>query len=139
MSTLDIQAEKNKKQLSRTIGAYFIASVAAIAIDQIYGVYSHGVDSAAMTWMFLYPLVGGALICLLIGKLVPHIATSGRLRWFLNLHNSGIAALTIASLLKGVFEIAGTNSPHLVYYSAAGWGFIVAGLIIIVQTRKGSP
>lgn len=109
-----------------------IMSAAAVVVDKVYGIYSHGVDSAAMTWMFLYPLIGGALYCFIIGKLFPRITHSTSCRVFLNLHNSGIAALTIASLLKGVFEIAGTSSSHLVYYNAAGWGFLAAGLITMV-------
>lgn len=61
MSTLAFNTGKYGKQLRRTIWAYLIVSAAAIAVDKGYGVYSHGVASAAMTWMFLYPLVGGAL------------------------------------------------------------------------------
>jgi hypothetical protein len=127
--TSAINTGKFEKQLRRTVWAYLIVSAAAVAIDKVYGAYSHGVDSAAMTWMFLYPLAGGALYFFIIGKLFPRITHSVSCRVFLNLHNSGIASLTIASLLKGVFEIAGTNSPHLVYYNAAGWGFIAAGLL----------
>lgn len=116
-------------------------AAAAAAVDKVYGIYSHGVDSAAMTWVFLYPLVGGALYCFIIGRLIPSITNFVSCRVFLNLHNSGIAALTIAGLLSGVFEIAGTNSPHLFYYNAAGWGFIAAGLITmaaqIAVRRRG--
>ncbi|MFC7677535.1 hypothetical protein [Paenibacillus sp. GCM10028914] len=141
MSTLAINKGRYEKQLSRTAWIYLIISAAAVAVDKVYGIYSHGVDSAAMTWMFLYPLIGGALYCFIVGKLFPRITHSASCRVFLNLHNSGIAALTISSLLKGVFEIAGTNSPHLVYYNAVGWGFLAAGLItmvapLLVDVRK---
>ncbi|RIX48664.1 hypothetical protein D3P08_24500 [Paenibacillus nanensis] len=124
-----IKTGKYEKQLRRTVWGHLIAAAAAAAVDKVYGIYSHGVDSAAMSWMFLYPLVGGALYCFIMGRLFPSITHSVSCRVFLNLHNSGIAALTIASLLSGVFEIAGTNSSHLFYYDAAGWGFIAAGLI----------
>jgi hypothetical protein len=100
--------------------------------DKIYGFFGHGVDSAAMTWMFLYMLLGGALFYFIIERLIPHITKFAGCRVFLNIHNSGIATLTLASLLKGIFEIAGTNSPYLVYYYMAGWTFIVAGLIIML-------
>jgi len=129
---LAINKGKYEKQLRRTVWSHLIMSAVAVAVDKVYGIYSHGVDSAAMTWMFLYPLIGGALYCFIMGKLFPRITHSVSCRVFLNLHNSGIAALTIASLLKGIFEIAGTSSHHLVYYNAAGWGFLAVGLITMV-------
>jgi exopolysaccharide biosynthesis protein len=55
-----------------------------------------------------------------IGKVIPNFTSFNHCRLFLNVHNSGIAALTLASLLKGVFEIAGTNSPHILFYYLAG-------------------
>jgi hypothetical protein len=128
---LDINKRNNKKQLGKTIWAYLILSVAAVVIDKVYDAFGHGVDSAAMTWMFLYPLLGGALFYFIIKTLIPHITKFADCRVFLNLYNSGIAALTLASLLKGILEIAGTNSPYLKYYYMTGGIFIAAGLIII--------
>lgn len=122
----------NGKQLGRTIWAYLILSAAAVVVDKVYGIFGHGVDSAAMTWMFLYPLLGGALFYFIIERLIPHITKFTGCRVFLNIHNSGIATLTLASLLKGIFEIAGTNSTYLVYYYMTGGAFIAAGLIIML-------
>jgi hypothetical protein len=128
---LDINISNNEKQLGKTIWIYLILSAAAVVIDKVYAIFGHGVDSAAMTWMFLYPLLGGALFYFIIGRLIPHITKFVGYRVFLNIHNSGIAAFTLASMLKGIFEIAGTNSPYLVYYNMAGAGFIAAGLVIM--------
>ncbi|KZL89282.1 hypothetical protein CLMAG_55050 [Clostridium magnum DSM 2767] len=132
MSILDINKKNNEKQLRKTIWAYLILSVVAIVVDKVYGIFAHGVDSAAMTWMFLYPLLGGALFCFIIQRLIPHITKFTGCRVFLNVHNSGIATLTFASLLKGIFEIAGTNSTYLVYYYMTGGVFIAASLIIML-------
>lgn len=131
LSILGINTKNNKKQLRKTILVYLILSAAAVAVDNVYGIFSHGVDSVAMTWMFLYPLLGGAQFFFIIDKLVPYVTNFVGFRLLLNIHNSGIATLTLASLLKGVFEIASTNSPHLVYYYGIGWVFIAAGLIIM--------
>ncbi len=109
-----------------------ILSVVAIVVDKVYGIFGHGVKSAAMTWMFLYPLLGGALFYFIIERGIPHITKFAGCRVFLNIYNSGIATLTIASLLKGIFEIAGTNSPYLVFYYMTGGIFIVVGLVIIL-------
>lgn len=131
MSILDIN-KKNKKQLGKTRWTYLISSVVAIVVDKVYGIFGHGVESAAMTWMFLYPLLGGALFYFIIERVIPHITKFAGCRVFLNIYNSGIATLTLTSLLKGIFEIAGTNSPYLVYYYVTGGIFIVVGLIIML-------
>ena len=132
MSILDINNKNNEKQLKKVIWVYLIFSVLAIVVDKAYGIFGHGVESASMTWMFLYPLLGGGLFYFLIKMFVPHVTKFAGWRVFLNIYNSGIVTLTIASLLKGIFEIAGTNSTYLVYYYIMGGLFITAGLIIMI-------
>ena len=132
MSILDISERNNEKQLRKTILTYLILSVASVVIDKVYGILGHGVESKSMTWMFLYPLLGGALVYFIIGRLIPHITKFAGYRVFFNIYNSGIATLTLASLLKGIFEIAGTNSPYLKYYYMIGGVFITVGLIIML-------
>lgn len=137
MFILDINKRNNEKQLTKTIWVYLILSVVAVVVDKVYGIFGHWVHSAAMTWMFLYPLLGGALFYFIIQRLIKNITKFAGYRVFLNLHNSGIATLTIASLMKGIFEIAGTNSPYLIYYYITGGVFIAAGLIIMfIMTLK---
>ena len=58
-----------------------------------------------MTLMFLYPLVGGAAIYLVFGLIFKKIDYKS-LRIYFNIYNSGIATLTIGSLLKGIIVIA---------------------------------
>lgn len=132
MSILDINKRNNKKQTRKTIWGYLILSIIAVVVDKVYGIFGHGVESASMTWMFLYPLLGGALFYFIIERVIPHITKFAGCRVFLNIYNSGIATLTIASLLKGIFEIAGTNSPYLVFYYMGGMIFIAVGLIIML-------
>ncbi len=132
LSILDINNRNNQRQLGKTIRVYLILSVVAVVVDKVYGIFSHGVDSAAMTWMFLYPMLGGALFYFIILRLISNITKFDGYRVFLNAYNSGIATLTIASLLKGIFEIAGTNSSYLVYYYVTGGIFIAVGLVIML-------
>lgn len=129
---MDINNRSNKKHYEKRVGYYFIFSVVTVAVDKIYGIFVHGVHSASMTWMFLYPLLGGSLFYFLILKFTPNITKFVGYRVFSNLHNSGIATLTLSSMLKGIFEIAGTNSPHLVYYYMVGVAFITLGFIIVL-------
>lgn len=120
---------------------YVALSLVAIIADKIYDIFGHGVDSPAMTWMFLYPLLGGALFYFIVNLLISPINKVTGFRVFFNMHNSGIATLTFASFLKGVFEIAGTNSSYLKYYYVVGCLFIVIGainLIIVVINKEQS-
>lgn len=142
MSTLGINLKGNNNQLKKTIWVYLGLSAAAVAIDQVYGVFSHGVDSVAMTWMFLFPLLGGALFYFIIQTFLSNKTRSAGFRIFANIYNSGIAALTLASLLKGILEIAGTDSPYLKYFYLSGELFIAAGLLILliiaIKTNKNT-
>lgn len=132
MSILDIKKIGKKYSLKKTVIVYLAVSVFTFAVNKIYAIFGHGVSSDAMTWMFLYPLIGGALFYLLIGLLLPEINRFAGYRIIYNIYNSGIAILTVGSLLKGIMEIAGTSSSYLKFYDMTGYGFIVFGLIILI-------
>lgn len=111
----------------KVIWSYLLISIFTVVVSQIYSVFSHDVSSPSMIWMFLYPLIGGAIYYFIITKFI----SISRLSF--NLHNSGIATLTIASFLQGVFEIAGTNSSYLQLYRVIGWGMILVAFIILMS------
>jgi hypothetical protein len=115
----------------KTIITYAIFSIFAIVVNKVYAIFGHGVSSAAMTWMFLYPLIGGALFYFLIYGLSNKINKFKGYRLFFNIYNSGIATLTFGSFLKGVMEIAGADSIYLKFYFVVGGLFIAAGLILM--------
>jgi len=123
--------KKRKKQIRKTILAYFTLSATAIAVNCIYGVFGHDVHSASMTWMFLYPLLGGTLFYTLVYLLIPDVVNLKTYRLFYNSYNSGIAALTIGNFLKGILEIAGTSSQYVLYFYIAGSLFILLGLAVL--------
>jgi len=78
-----------------------------------------------MTYLFAIPLIGGfirILMCLILGKKSLH-------RFSKNAYNSGIATLTVGSLLKAVFEIAGTSSVYEIVFWIVGGLLIVIGII----------
>jgi len=127
---------KNSWQLRKTIWVYIILSITAIAVNNLYALFGHGVHSAAMTWMFLYPLIGGGLGYFLIERLMPAIIHTGGYRLFYNLYNSGIATLTAGSFLKGILEIAGTTSPYTICFYIVGLLLAVAGLVILIYNTQ---
>lgn len=86
-----------------------------------------------MTYMFLYPLVGGLFITtlLILFKGLVEIKS-----YYIGkaIFNYGIATLTIRSFIKGVFQIAGTDSSYLVYYFYIGSLFIMIGFIFLLAS-----
>lgn len=141
---MSISANKNLKQREETARRkkpfsaspakatliYLEAAALCILFDRVYALFGHGVSSAAMTFMFLYPLLGGALPFGVCWAAKLHIARPVRCRRLLfNTYNSGVAALTVASALTGVFEIAGTSSPYTVWLTAAGAALCAFGAI----------
>jgi len=84
-----------------------------------------------MTYMFLYPLIPGALVFLIFT--LTGIKKPDRISY--NLYNSGIAALTIGSLLQGIFKIAGTSSSFIIVYWIAGFTLIGLGVIAFIRNH----
>jgi hypothetical protein len=131
LSILDINMKKQSKHIRKTVLIYLILSIIAIVINKIYAIFAHGVSSEAMTWMFLYPLIGGSLFYSLILVFANCIVRFNGYRMFFNIYNSGIAILTFGSFLKGIIDIAGADSKHLIFYYVIGILFVVIGLILI--------
>ncbi len=128
MSTLAPDPFKKSRQAGKTAIAYLAVSVFCIIFNQIYAIFGHGVSSPSMTLMFLYPGLGGSLPFLLLWLFVPEADRVKSYRLFYNSYNSGIAALTLGSLLNGIFEIAGTSSAYSIVFTAAGWAMLLFGL-----------
>jgi len=131
--TSNIKLKSQRGQIRKTIVVYVILALTMIVINYVYGIFGHGVSSPAMTWMFLYPLLGGALLFLLIDRLTPGITQYTGYRVFVNDYHSGIATLTLGQFLKGILDIAGTSSPYIVFFYGTGWSFIGVGLILLLR------
>ena len=93
----------------------------------IYNIFSHGVHSPFMTYLFVWPLALGALpsfLCLKVRR-IPGPSVLSSLLW-----NTGIAAVTVSSMLRGIFEIAGNSWIYQHLLMLAGFLFLAAGLIV---------
>ena len=110
---------------------YTVAAVACALFAIVYAHFSHGVHSPFMTFMFMVPLLGGAL-----PSLIAHVANVrpaprvSRQAWAL-----ALASLTVACCLRGIFEIAGTNSPLLVVYPAIAVLFAIVAVVGFARGR----
>jgi len=129
LSTLVTDSLKSNHQARKTTFIYLAVSVFCILFDKIYALFGHGVSSASMSLMFLYPLLGGFLPFSLLWFVVSQADQIYRYRILYNSYNSGLATLTIGSLLYGIFEIAGTNSPYLLAFTIGGWIMVAAGAL----------
>lgn len=128
------KAPSDVQHFRATTLVYAAVTVFTVVANYIYALFAHGVSSNAMTYMFLYPLVGGVLPALLFWVLAIGGARLPRSREAFNLYNAGIATLTVTSFLQGVFEIAGTASEYTTTLRILGAGLVATGLLVgIVQ------
>ena len=116
----------------RTAIRYLAAAAGCVLFAVVYAQFSHGVYSPYMTYMFAIPLVGGFLpaLCLKLAKAAP-LPLAARQAWGL-----ALAALTVASCLRGIFEIAGTGSAFLPVYLVAAAAFAAIALISLVKAAR---
>ena len=116
--------------IKKSILAYLGVTIFLIILNYIYSLFSHNVSSNYMTYMFIYPLIGGLFVNLVL--LISKKITEVKLFYIgKSVLNYGIATLVIGSFLKGVFEIAGTNSIYLIYYFYIGIVLLSIGLLFL--------
>ena len=123
----------NKGSYRSAIGAYLLGAVCCAAFGAIYECFSHGVYSLFMIGAFAFPLLLGALPFRLIqkrGKPFPGNLTE-------DLICTGIATLTVGSIVQGVLEIYGTTNPLVVIYWITGGALTSGGwLLAAFQERQ---
>lgn len=117
----------------KSIVSYFIVTMFLVLLNYIYSIFSHNVKSNYMTYMFIYPLVSGILvnIFILINKNIIKLKSFyiGK-----SILNYGIAIIVFRGFMKGVFEIAGTDSRYLVYYFYVAIILILFSIIFIIYS-----
>jgi len=114
-----------KNRAARSALAFSSTALFCGIFSAVYEHFSHGVYSPFMVWLFLFPLLGGALPYLCI------FAAGARLPGALprDMWDSGVATLTVGSALTGVFEIYGTTAPLVGIYWFAGAALMLTGAV----------
>jgi hypothetical protein len=115
-----------KKIYFKTAIIYFVFSVITFIFSIVYSLFSHEVYSDYLTFAFLFPLIGGTLLYLLLCKL------NSFEKWPYNFYNAGIATITVGSILRGVNEIAGADTLYYMWFYLVGIIFIVLSLILLL-------
>lgn len=124
-----LATHKKPKTLKSWELKYLVAALLCFLFGTIYAQFSHGVCSIFMQYAFAIPLVGGTLALFLLDlfsqKIMPGKTT-------FSLYCSGIAALTVGSILEGVLEIYGTTN-HLVFvYPLVGFSLIFTSAVVYI-------
>ncbi len=121
--------DQNTRRASKTALVYLLISLFCILFGAVYELYSHGVYSYYMLYAFVFPLAGGTLpfsiLNLMRGRIYPNAPAR-------NLYHSGIAALTVGSIIRGVLDIYGTTNALTVWYWRAGFILLTAGILLFI-------
>ncbi len=132
MYTLDSKSSKThvrKFYFQKRVLPYLGVTLCCMLFAYAYSLFSHGVTSPYMSYMFFFPLVFGAIggtLCMIFKKSSPNhfFAT--------HLYHTGVVALLLSSMLRGVFEIAGTASVYQTVLAGIGIVAIVCGALCFI-------
>jgi hypothetical protein len=118
-------------QVLKAAAAHLAVAAFCLIAANVYALFGHGVRSASMDFMFLYPLLGGTAVFILLAAALPRLPERFRRisRTGYNLYHSGIAALTAAAMLTGIMEIAGTSSRWPARIRTAGCILTAAAVV----------
>lgn len=108
--------------------AWFCISIFCSIFTIIYEIFSHGVYSNAMIYLFAYPLLLGAIPCYILEK--KHLPMPSRF------YQDGVFTMTLASLLGGIFEIYGTSSEYVTLFMYGGIILVVIGICLTIFAAK---
>ncbi len=129
LCTLDNKKQVKEFYLNKRIKPYSILTLFCFVVSYIYSLFSHGVSSIHMSFMFLYPLIFGVL-----SGIIVMICSKTKKQYFFatHLYHTGVIALLLSSMLRGIFEIAGTASDYQIYLMCLGILMIGFGVICFI-------
>ena len=118
----------NKRRYLKTLINYVLISVLCIIFNAVYTHFSYGMFSYHMRFMFLFPLIGGALLCaiILLLKLYTRVTRAS-----FNLWNSGIATFVVGCTVQGIINISGRNTDYGMIYWCLGALLLLSGIIAL--------
>ena len=122
------KTEPTRLRMKRAMATGFALSLFCAVFTVIYEQFSHGAASPHMRAMFLMPLVGCAIPCLIGYATALHRYVS---RSAFNLWNSGLAVWTVGCLFRGIVNISGRHTSLDSPYWMIGWFFW--GLALIAE------
>lgn len=116
----------NRKKL---IICYSVISLFLFIFQEVYHFYGHGVVSFALKSIWIAPLFVGLLFTVFLFS-KPAKGSSGLFRLSFNLMNTSLAVFTTGLILTGIVEIAGTDSPYILYFYVASVVFLIPASVL---------
>ncbi len=126
LSTSENRKAIQRFYINKRIIPYCLITLFCILFSFIYAQFSHGVSSPYMTYLFLYPLLLGVVVGVL---LFAFKKTNIDYFWQSHLYHTGVVALILGSLMRGVFDIAGTASVYQTALTIGGVVMLFLGVV----------
>lgn len=120
MSILGTNKSEKKSFYGMLFGTLF-----CILFSSVYNRFGHGIISIYMNGMFFIPFIFGVIP---YGIDLFFIKKWGKVRGAMYAYNLGVLTWTMGSMLKGIFQIAGTASSYITIYWFAGAILIMIGI-----------
>ena len=114
---------KTFKSINRYAIFYLLLSAGCLIFSMVYEVFSHGVTSPYMHYLFAIPLLIGFLPCFITEYI--KLPAPGRF-W-----HDAVLIFTASSLLRGVMDIYGTSSPYIRISVYVGTIFVILDIALI--------
>lgn len=112
---------------------YGCITLFCLVVFLVYNIFSHGVYSNYMTFLFAWPLLLGLVPSILIA-FIPALREPSHLTKAI--YHAGLASVTVSSLLRGIFDIAGTASSYQMPLMYFGIALLVAGAISYIVSLR---
>ena len=126
MTLYTLDMNKNTVKTAKTALVYLLISLFCALLGAVYEKYSHEVYSYYMIYAFAFPLAGGALPFAVLNLIGAERYPNALSR---NLYHSGIAALTVGSVIQGALEIYGTTNVLVRVYWLTGGILAAVGIL----------
>lgn len=141
--------QDNVRKGGKILYRYLAIAVFCLIVSVVYDRFSHGIHSIWMRCLALWPLILGAVPAFLEEREIfpfrkkqtdsrksaegadnENITTDSAVDILRDIYRFGIAAVTAASFLNGVLEIAGTDSiyPDVLFF---------AGIVMLICGAAG--
>ena len=115
---------------------YLLCAIFIAFFGAIYEIFSFGVYSYFMIYAFAIPLLLGTVP--FFSAALWEMKYPGKIA--MNAWNSGVVALTVGCIVKGVLDIYGTTNRLIAAYPIAGAVFLIIGFIsYIFDAGKTGP
>lgn len=115
---------------------YLLIGGAMMVIHQLCHEIFEAGSSKMFSLAFLYPLLGGVGVHLLLAVLIPDAGESEYDPIFLGLYNAGILLLTVNQAAAGFLEITGSPSSYTSLIAIIGWMLTAAGVIVLAMVAR---